>query len=69
MGTFSTRSTEWLRAQLQNLKEEMHRLERANDEAYAEGKDNDTGPFVLNYRRMDRIDAEISEIMEELDLR
>ena len=69
MGDYSSRSTDWLRAELDNLRDEKRRLERANDEAYAEGRDNDTGPFRDNYRRMDRIDDEIDQIMNELDSR
>jgi hypothetical protein len=69
MSDYSHRSAEWLRAELSNLRDEKRRLEQANDEAYAAGKDNESGPYESNYGRMDNIDLEIRAIMNELDSR
>lgn len=69
MPEYSSRSTEWLHAELANLRDEKRRLEQANDEAYAAGKDNEIGPYESNYRRMDNIDLEVRAIMAELDSR
>ncbi len=69
MSEVSGWSTERLRAELEARQNEIERPERANDEAYQEGTDSTTGPYEGNYRRMDRLDEEIREIVAELDRR